>query len=177
MRRKSGLALISLVIAAALAGCGDSSGPPEQIHESTGTFRGITIGDPARGLDKLVGECQDSDNLAPCGVNAETVTEPHTLPGEWEWRTFPDATFFAGPEGVKGFLVTTDSATTEHGIRVGDSLDEAKAAYTDVRCDRVIYEDDFQGPPYCLKYLPRARVILFGGDPIDSIVVARQGAG
>jgi hypothetical protein len=105
----AGLILGALALALISAGCGDDSPPSERIDEVSGSFRGITIGDPSAALGRLDGECEETDNIAPCGENAERITEPHTLPGEWRWRFFPEATFFTGPEGIKGFLVTRSS--------------------------------------------------------------------
>jgi hypothetical protein len=167
-----------LVTAVVMGGCGHDGSPlTGKIDERNGVFQEIRIGAETSSLDRLLGECQNSDNGAPCGEDNSEITEPHTFPGGWHWRTYQGVTYYTSPGLVEGFLITQPESRTLRGIEVGDSLDAARRAYPGMTCDVVHFEDDVPGGPYCRFELSTKLALNFGGDPIDSIVVARRGAG
>jgi hypothetical protein len=160
-----------------MSGCGDDGTPlTGTIDERNGAFRGIRIGADTSSLERLPGECRDSDNDTSCGEGHSGTTEPHTLPGEWHWRNYPGVTYYTSPGLVEGFRVSQPGSATIGGIEVGDPLDAARHAYPGMTCDVVHYQDS-TGGPYCRLELSTKLALSFGGDPIDSIMVARRGAG
>jgi hypothetical protein len=170
------VASISLVTVL-MVGCGDDASPlTGKIDERNGTFHGVRIGANTGSLEGLPDECQNSGHDGPCGEGDSGTTEPHTLPGEWHWRSYPGVTYYTSPGLVEGFRVSQTGSETLGGIEVGDSLDAARHAYPGMTCDVVHFEDS-TGGPYCRVELSTKLALSFGGDPIDSIMVARRSAG
>jgi hypothetical protein len=160
------------------AGCGDEPGPPKVLAEDAGAYGGIVIGEPvpADAAASFGGRCKEPDNIAPCEVSADDITGPRVLPGEWDWDNRDQVTMFTYRGQVKALLIADSAAETNKGVGIGDDLSSVEARYPQVECNVQRFEDS-TGNPYCDIQLPGRLKLLFGGDPIDSIVIGRPGFG
>jgi hypothetical protein len=170
--------VVSALFAIGLVGCGEES-VPVRIDENNGSFRSIEIGgDPAEA--RALGEtCNHSNFTAPCGSDPQEITLPTVLPGQWEDTRYEEVTVYFRKGKVKAILIVDDDAVTAEGVQVGDPLDAAKERYPGLDCDVQTFEgvlsETVEGEEYCDSELSPGRRIIFGGDPIDSVVIGGRG--
>ena len=172
MRQASPLATVLVALVAVGCGGGSEPGDPELIEEDPPSFKGVTVGEPVpANADELLGErCDQGAELTPCDLVA--ITGPHAVRGDWSFENHSEVTLLTGYGDVQALVVADDNAETARGVAIGDDLAAAKGTYRRLDCGVQQFEDS-TGNPYCTGSLRGRTRILFGGDPIDSIVIGR----
>jgi hypothetical protein len=196
--RLARLILALLLVAAVVAsGCTVSSSPDdlptarfESIDEVRGTYGGVGVGDAEEDVWGIFGRKASvghDESFQPTGVGEDDFFAPNYIPAETAYA-YEDVIFWFPVEDIHlgrgsplrgkqdevgGFLVAASEVRTLRGIQVGDTLDEAKAAYPELECgDRPAGE--FATYRYCSGRTAEQRHIWFGGDPITTIGVSRS---
>ena len=187
------LALLAVVVT---TGCTVSSSPDlptasfEQIDEVAGTYGGVGVGDAEEDVWRVFGRkapLGHEESFKPTGADEEDYFAPKFIPAETGYA-YDDVLFWFPVEDlhlgrgsplrgrqdeVAGFLVAAHGASTLRGIKVGDTLDEAKGAYPELECGERP-SGDFATYPYCSGRVAEQRHLWFGGDPIATISVSRS---
>lgn len=186
------LVLVGFLVAGAAVGADvDDDCPPGDrsclLDERAGTYAGVGVGSTLDELQAKLGEPEDTrGGYAPAGKLPSEVgvpiAVPYPRPGPRP-RTIPpvyrydELAFLVFEDRVFSFMVTAEEAETTRGVGVGDSLEEARAAFPRVQCGEAIAGEailPFQETPtypYCRGVLAPKRFIWFGDDPIESITI------
>ena len=180
--------LIALVSTAVLGfGCGGDSEPEARdgplLDERAGAFRGVTLGDAPREVERRRGAPQrppTSREATPTEA-ADDVratfggTQPPTSRATLRVFNYSDATYLSTREdGVYAVLVTADGARTRAGIAIGDPLDEVRRRYRAFQCGVKNASSEYVDVPYCAGRVAPGRHLWFGGDPVKSVTLATE---
>jgi hypothetical protein len=180
------LAVAAGTVVLALRGCGDdppsATGPPGKLDETSGSFRGVRLGDSDAEVRRKLGEPERnnaSTGIAPVGSDVDDLEVPPVINpppgtgpvGDHTYR-YRGVTFLTTRRfGVYAFLVTAP-ASTRRGVRIGDSLASVRERYPGIRCKTATAEGNAPIYDYCTGRVRHGRYIAFAGDPIKSITVA-----
>jgi hypothetical protein len=168
-------ALIAAVVSVALWSTRrNDGGTPILVDESTGSYRGVVMGDDSSDVRRRLGSFEEGPGFAPAGDLPAEVGVPQSIPGPGRILKYDDVAFLVGPRGVYAFIVTADGAETTRGVQIGDDLDAARRAY-DLHCVDVAGGESLLGGqefyPSCRTTIGRRTYVWFGRDPIRSITV------
>jgi hypothetical protein len=149
---------------------------PGEIDENAGTYRGVGFGDPIRVVKRVFGEQRPAGEYEP-GTPFRYPEGGHFGPSVMQFgdydpfgptlRYFDVVFTFKGRQGLGAFEVVEPVASTRRGVRIGDPLERADAAYPQLQCGTV-----HEQYPACSGKLGPGRFIWFGGDPIKSITMS-----
>jgi hypothetical protein len=154
------------------------------INEVRGAYRGVAFGDTRHQVVRKLGRPPvgpDGRHGVPL-VNgdehrAQQTNEPliNGKPPQYQFMGYPDVGIsLVGPQhssdpAVSFLKVGRDGASTNRGVAIGDSLDEAESAYPEIDCATANEGTEYATYPFCAGELRPGRNIWFGGDPIDII--------
>jgi hypothetical protein len=155
---------------------------PFQLSESSGSYRGVEIGNTENEIEETLGRAVRGDTVFPLDERpgARLIAPPATgAPAECQTATknsvehlrYRRVSFVTCNKQVFEIFVTDTRAETTAGVGIGDELDEASEAYSDMDCVETAYGDFGEPLKYC-SGKPDRYYIYFGGDPIGSIIVA-----
>lgn len=177
---------VLLVIGAAVGVSTDedcAAGDPTcRLDERAGAYGAIGIGSAVEDLRRVLGEPRHrGGGYAPAGRLPSDVGVPMSIPspggGAPAVYRYDDLAFLLSGEGVYSFMVTAEKAETTRGVGVGDSLDQAREAYSAMKCGKAVAGEPlfpFQDTPtysYCRAVLAPKRFLWFGKDPIANITL------
>jgi hypothetical protein len=151
-----------------------------RIDELHGRYDGVRIGDPQAKVERRLGKAPAwhiVDDTAPLGVDQSDIAGASgrcRLPGQDKYAHDEflryEAVSIWAPEGrACSFQVTAPDAVTSRGVRIGDDLDNAMAAYPELFCGTANEDTEYATYPYCKGRLPSGVYLWFGGDPISDI--------
>lgn len=159
---------------------------PGEIDENAGAYRGVSFGDPVRAIKQVFGEQRPAGEYergTPFRYPDGGTYGPWVLQfGDYDpfgpTLRYYDVVFtFKGRHGLGAFEVVEPTAGTRKGVRIGDPLERADAAYPELRCGTVNEDTDYEEYPACTGKLGPGRFIWFGGDPIKSITMSTNNLG
>lgn len=190
-RRTTAAILMATTLA---AGCGESDDAPDRrlsIDERRGTVDKVRIGSAKRDVREHFGDYGDNPGaypIEPLEIDEEegsggpwsVVTGPHHLgpdgiKGEQVTLRYRGASFFVRHDRVFGFMVTSRGGATSRGVGIGDELADAERKYPGFRCEEESHGDTTAPQKaHCAGQASDGLLTYFGGDPIESITVARR---
>jgi hypothetical protein len=155
------------------------------INADAGSYYGVGIGALPAAVRSARGEPgpwdRKHDPVTPLGRD---VWETNTLStlcriDPRDFRPFGalryrEASFLLYGGRVCTIIVLEDGAATERGVAIGDSIEDARMAYPQLRCGELPTEVDVENPktvPYCTGKIMRNRYLAVINDPIDTIEV------
>jgi hypothetical protein len=171
-------------------GCGSGSevgkAPERQlIDEEQGTYRGVGLGDGNREVLEELGPTEVTRDGQTGGVQLVNggdhgaanlkINSINGKPPRQEFIGYREANFLLfAPRHVNRWVVHDvrvgrDGAATSRGVAIGDTLQEAEAAYPEIDCATANEGTEYATYPFCAGELATGRNIWFGGDPIDII--------
>jgi hypothetical protein len=179
--RIAALALTGLLIGIlSLAGCTTSDeapevGPPETIVDLERlTFRGVGIGDTEAEMKAVFGPSEPA-SLDESGAPLlyEDTPGPYGMnpwPGNIEprWFRYDEVVFYLAEGTIAVIEVADPDARVSGGVKMGDDLAAAEAAYG-LRCGTAAENTEYEPYPACAGRLGPRRHVWFGGDPIENI--------
>jgi hypothetical protein len=185
-----------VLLALAASACGSQDRPQQParrvaIDENRGAIGGVRIGASKADVRRVFGsygahpraypsEPSDVADEGDTGGPWSVVTGPHHLGpggrrGEQVTLRYPGVAFYVHEDRVFGFLASAPAARTVRGVRVGDRLARAHAAYPRLECEPASRgETTATQAASCSGTLPSGRSVYFGGDPIRSITVMER---
>jgi hypothetical protein len=86
---------------------------------------------------------------------------------------YEDVQFTVYDDSVQDLSVAGSGVETTRGVGIGDDLDVVRAAYPTLRCGRANEGSEYERYEFCTGRVNDRLWIWFGGDPVDSITVAR----
>jgi len=170
--------LLPLVLLVALPGaCSWAGGVRHQpaivVDERRPSFRGVGFGSSSAEVERRLGEGDRSDGFAPAGRLPSDAGVPLGLPNPVgveherpELRRYDDSAFLLLQDRVYAMMLTGAAVETSRGVGIGDSIDEVRRRYDDVRCAEVPGGGTY---PSCQARIRARRFVFFGGDPIRSV--------
>ena len=171
-------AAISLaMVATLLASCGGEETPEQgRIDELQGTYRGVGLEDSGSEVIGIFGKSPPlrSNPVTPTGRDVTELNFAPRVPCDLSHRgrsavfRYELVAFSLETPLVCDVKIIDEGAATTRGIAIGDSLDEAKDAYPNLRCGDFIRGEALR-VPFCSGRVAKHRYIWFGDDPIDSI--------
>lgn len=183
---RASFVLLPSLFAVLLTSCGSAGEPREPsrasfpLDETRGVFRGIALRDPESRVVERFGpdEGKLAGPVTPLGAEAAPATFAST-PGtpSPDDRTaavrYRGMSFVTNNRRVYVIMSSLAGTRTLRGVSVGGALEEAQKAYRGLACDTATDAHGDGTFPYCGGRLAPGRFVYFGGDPIDTIAVAR----
>ncbi len=117
------------------------------VDETTGTFRGVRVGDSVEQVRRRIGPapCTEEAPIAPLGEDYDDIGipyrggdyQPRDKDGPYEtcemrYRRLVVSVFL--PDGAFTFVTTDPRARTRRGVGIGDSADLVKERYPGTEC-------------------------------------------
>jgi hypothetical protein len=187
MRANAAATLAGALLAALVAAC--SSGPEGErstaaflVNVSEGNYGGVRLGDESSKVEQSFGPAEVSTEGPAAPSAAKRFRGPMSIPlprldktSRW-FDTGPplyryrDTAFITDGAKVIAIVIESRDAVTEHGVRVGDPLVAASAAY-DLTCRTALGWSEVDVFHACFGEVAPERFVWFGGDPIENITI------
>jgi hypothetical protein len=180
-------AALAMLVTPFFAGCSLSDDRKERagrpptavvVDETAASYRGVRIGSSIDDVRRVFGDSLDPDGFVPVG---EQFTGPTLVRNPGGIRQPPThlryegaAFLILGDFGVYAFVTTEEHAETRAGVGVGHPLTRVRDRYDSVTCGRAPKDAGASSYAWCMTRVGRVQV-HFGGDPIESITIARAG--
>lgn len=156
---------------------------PVAIDLSTGAFADIRLGAAASSLRATRGTATVTrvpttrliTETAPLGQDSRDLSGPSAMDVDFKIHRFERVAVFVHRGRLVGYVTTDPNVELGKGVGVGDSISLIEDRGLPFACEGVSLGSDATRPSYpaCSKPVRGGAVLWVGGDPIDSIWVAR----